>query len=62
MITIESALPGSTLEVFDLSGRNVQNIDVSSGTAMFTPDLPGIYLARLNGTAGAQVVKLVCIP
>ncbi len=62
MITIESALPGSTLEVFDLSGRNVQNIDVSSGTAMFTPELPGIYLARLNGTAGAQVVKLVCIP
>jgi hypothetical protein len=62
MITVEGGSPGSTLEVFDLSGRAVQNIDVSSGAAMFTPDLPGIYLARLSGTAGAQVVKLVCLP
>lgn len=62
MITVDGTSPGSILEVFDLSGRNVQNIDVSTGAAMFTPDLPGVYLARLNGTAGAQVVKLVCIP
>lgn len=62
MITVEDALPGSTLEVFDLSGRTVRNIDVSSGTAMFTPELPGIYLARLNGTAETQVVKLICLP
>ncbi|MFO7627046.1 MAG: T9SS type A sorting domain-containing protein [Candidatus Fermentibacteraceae bacterium] len=62
MITVEGASPGSTMEIFDLSGRNVQNIDVSSGMAMFTPELPGIYLARLSGTADTQVVKLVCIP
>ncbi len=62
MITVEGAAPGSTLEIFDLSGRAVQNIDVSSGTAMFTPEHPGIYLARLNGTADTQMVKLVCIP
>lgn len=62
MITVDGSSPGGTLEVFDLSGRIVQNIDVSTGAGMFTPDLPGVYLARLSGTAGAQVVKLVCIP
>ncbi len=62
MITVEGAALGSTLEIFDLSGRAVQNIDVSSGTAMFTPEHPGIYLARLNGTTDTQLVKLVCIP
>lgn len=62
MITVDGTSQGSTLEVFDLSGRNVQNIDVSTGAAIFTPKLPGVYLARLNGTADTQMVKLVCIP
>lgn len=62
MITVDGTLPGSTLEVFDLSGRNVQNMDVSTGAALFTPELPGVYLARLNGATNTQMVKLVCIP
>lgn len=62
LITVENVSPGASLDVFDLSGRAVQSLDVSSGTAMFTPELPGVYLARLNGVAEARVVKLVCLP
>ncbi|MFO7627047.1 MAG: T9SS type A sorting domain-containing protein [Candidatus Fermentibacteraceae bacterium] len=62
MITVEGASSGSCLEVFDLSGRVVQNIDVSTGTAMFTPELPGIYLARLYAGTETTTVKLVCLP
>ena len=62
LITVENVSPGASLSVFDLSGREVQSLDVSSGTAMFTPEHPGVYLARLNGEAEAQVVKLVCLP
>ncbi len=62
LITVESASPGSSLDVFDLSGRVVQSFDVSSGTAMFTPELPGIYLARLNSGNDTPMVKLICLP
>lgn len=62
LITVENISPGVSLDVFDLSGRAVQSLDVSSGTAMFTPELPGVYLARLSGEADAEVVKLVCLP
>ena len=62
LIAVENVSPGASLSVFDLSGREVESLDVSSGTAMFTPEHPGVYLARLNGEAEAQVVKLVCLP
>jgi hypothetical protein len=61
-LSAANLVPGSRIEVFDLTGRRVQTLDPASGLVMFEPDAPGVYLALVTGTPGMAPLKLVCLP
>lgn len=50
------------LEIYDISGRRVENLDVSQGHAVFTPKAPGVYLVRVAGNTDVSPARLVCLP
>ncbi len=62
VLSVEGAGPGSGIEVFDISGRLVERLDLSPGFAVFTADTPSVYLARFVGDENITPVRLVCVP
>lgn len=61
-LLMDGAGPGVFVEIFDLSGRKLESLDLSSGHAVFTPESPGIYLARCAGNGNPTTIRLVCLP
>lgn len=62
ILSAVNLVPGSRIEVFDLAGRRIRTLDPASGTVLFEPDVPGVYLAVVTGTPGLAPLKLVCLP
>lgn len=62
IISVQGIPSEGVLEVFDISGRKVQSLDVSSGSGLFAPPAAGVYLARLAGGSGMPPIRLVCLP
>lgn len=62
IISVQGIPSEGFIDVYDISGRMVQSLDVSSGSGLFAPPAAGVYLARLAGGSGMPPIRLVCLP